>query len=65
MDPQRRDLFERFLPESQRRKVLGEKFTAEELLATPGNADHGKMLFNGVCAACQEASDTARRISGG
>ncbi|MEO6784839.1 MAG: PQQ-dependent sugar dehydrogenase [Chthoniobacteraceae bacterium] len=56
-DPLRRDLFERFLPESQRRKVLGAGFKPETLLAQKGDATHGKTVFGGVCVACHRAGD--------
>ena len=56
-DPLRRDLFERFLPESQRRKVLGAGFKPETLLAQKGDAVRGKTVFGGVCIACHRAQD--------
>ncbi len=55
VDPMRRDLFERFLPESQRRKVLGNDFKHETLLKLTGDATRGKALFAAVCAACHRA----------
>ncbi len=57
-EPLRRDLFERFLPESQRRKVLGPAFRLESLLSIKGDATRGQALFAGVCAACHRASGT-------
>jgi len=51
-DPLRRDLFERFLPESQRRKVLGNDFKPDTLLALKGDASRGKTVFAGICVAC-------------
>ena len=57
-DPLRRDLFERFLPDSQRRKVLGPDFKPEELLSRKGDATRGKSLFAGVCIACHRVNDT-------
>ena len=56
-DPLRRDLFERFLPESQRRKVLGAAFNPDALLAQKGDATRGKIVFAGVCVACHRAGD--------
>jgi putative heme-binding domain-containing protein len=56
-DPLRRDLFERFLPESQRRKTLGAAFKPEALLAQKGDATRGKTVFAGVCIACHRAGD--------
>ena len=55
-DPLRRDLFERFLPESQRRQVLGSTFDFKKLLAQKGDAARGKAVFGGVCVACHRAS---------
>ena len=52
-----RDLFERFLPESQRRKVLGPDIRADALLALSGDPAHGKNLFAAICAACHHAGD--------
>ena len=58
IDPTRRDLFERFLPDSQRRKVLGDDFKPETLLALKGDAARGKVLFTALCTACHRAGDT-------
>ena len=52
VEPLRRDLFERFLPESQRRQVLGATFSREALLARTGDADRGRAVFAGACVAC-------------
>ncbi len=56
-DPMQRDLFERFLPESQRRKVLGPDLRADALLALTGDAARGKTLFSAICGACHRAGD--------
>jgi putative heme-binding domain-containing protein len=56
-DPLRRDLFERFLPESQRRKVLGPDLKPAELLALKGDAARGQALFASVCVACHRAQE--------
>ncbi len=53
-DPTRRDLFERLLPESQRRKVLGAGFNPESVLRRTGDAERGKPVFAGLCAACHQ-----------
>ena len=53
-DPARRDLFERFLPESQRRKVLGTTFNPDSVLRCTGDAERGKSIFAGLCAACHQ-----------
>jgi len=55
-DPLRRDLFERFLPESQRRQVLGPDFQNAALLGEKGDATRGKTLFEGVCVACHRVN---------
>jgi putative heme-binding domain-containing protein len=55
-DPLRRDLFERFLPEDQRRVVLGNDIQPEKLLALTGSADRGKLLFGAICATCHRAN---------
>lgn len=57
-DPLRRDLFERFLPEEQRRQVLGPEIHPETILARQGDAARGKPLFVAVCAACHRAGET-------
>lgn len=51
-DPVRRDLFERYLPESQRRRVLGSDLKPAEILVLKGDVPRGKTLFMAVCAAC-------------
>jgi putative heme-binding domain-containing protein len=50
----RRDLFERFLPSGERRKVLGPQINAEALLARKGDPARGSQVFAGVCAACHK-----------
>lgn len=55
-EPLRRDFFERFLPESQRRKVLGPDFKPATLLAMKGDATRGKTSFAGICIACHRAN---------
>jgi putative heme-binding domain-containing protein len=56
-DPLRRDLFERFLPEAQRRHVLGTTFNREALLARSGDATRGRAVFATVCVACHRLGD--------
>ncbi len=56
-EPLRRDLFERFLPESQRRKVLGSGIKPEALLSMKGDAAHGKAVFASVCIACHRLNE--------
>jgi putative heme-binding domain-containing protein len=55
-DPLRRDLFERFLPESQRRQILGADFKPETVLAMSGDAARGQVLFSGICVACHRVN---------
>jgi putative heme-binding domain-containing protein len=57
-DPLRRDLFERFLPESQRRKTIGPNPQIEMLLSLSGDVARGKILFTALCATCHRARDT-------
>lgn len=61
-DPLRRDMFERFLPESQRRHVLGAGFKLESVLAQKGNATRGRALFSVICANCHRMGDLGRNI---
>lgn len=51
-DPLRRDLFERFLPPEQRRKILGPNFAPEKVLSLKGDSDRGKALFTAICTSC-------------
>lgn len=44
-NPNVRDLFERFLPESQRTRRLGEQVDVVALLARPGDPEKGRQLF--------------------
>jgi len=55
-DPLRRDLFERFLPESRRRTPLGTTFDPQKLLALKGDAQRGQRIFASLCAACHRAN---------
>jgi putative heme-binding domain-containing protein len=56
-DPLRRDLFERFLPESQRRRVLGPDIHPEALLTLRGDAARGQPLFATYCNACHRIGE--------
>jgi len=58
VDPFRRDLFERFLPDAQRRQVLGDDFQPAALLALKGDAARGKIIFTTVCATCHRTGAT-------
>ena len=57
-DPLRRDLFERFLPDAQRRHVLGSSLNRENLLAHSGDATRGRAVFATLCVACHRLGDT-------
>ena len=57
-DPLRRDLFERFLPDDQRRRVLGAAFDRAALLTRSGDATRGRAVFATVCVACHRLGDT-------
>jgi putative heme-binding domain-containing protein len=56
-DPLRRDLFERFLPESKRRRVLGPNIQHETVLSRKGDAARGRPLFSAICANCHRFGD--------
>ena len=57
-DALRRDLFERFLPADQRRRVLGAAFDRAALLARSGDATRGRAVFATVCVACHRLGKT-------
>ncbi len=57
-DSLRRDLFERFLPDDKRRRVLGSVFDRAALLARSGDAARGRATFATVCVACHRLGDT-------
>jgi putative heme-binding domain-containing protein len=61
-----RDLFERFVPDDQRVKRLGNVIKPEELLARKGNPDRGKELFfktAGVqCVNCHRIQGTGSTL---
>ena len=50
-DPTIRDLFERFLPENERTKRLGDAIVPAEILSLDGNADRGRTFFFAATAA--------------
>ena len=53
-DALRRDLFERFLPQAERRKVLGPQINVEALLRGEGDSARGQQVFAGLCSACHK-----------
>jgi putative heme-binding domain-containing protein len=54
--PEVRDLFERFVPASERLERLGDVIDPDELLAIPGDAERGRAVFfqegAGSCQSC-------------
>lgn len=65
-DPQVRDLFERFLPQSERVQRLGTAIRPDELLALTGDAERGRQLFaltEGVqCRNCHRIQQTGTEL---
>jgi putative heme-binding domain-containing protein len=60
--PSVRDLFERFLPEEQRTRRLGDATDPERLLLLQGDAGRGRKLFQEsstlACRSCHRAEET-------
>ncbi|MFO0917264.1 MAG: PQQ-dependent sugar dehydrogenase [Planctomycetaceae bacterium] len=56
-----RDLFERFIPESQRTRLLGDSFDSLALLQLQGNAERGRDLFFNAaglqCRSCHRIGE--------
>lgn len=65
-DPVIRDLFERFVPESQRTKRLGESIDVAALLQRPGDAERGRKLFHEsaalACKTCHKVGNQGGEI---
>ncbi len=57
-DPVKRDLFERYLPDAQRRRVLGTTFDRAAVLARSGDATRGQGTFATACVACHRLGAT-------
>jgi putative heme-binding domain-containing protein len=60
-----RGLFETFLPESKRRKVLGPGALPETILALEGDRERGKLIFfsdGARCRACHEIGDKEKSL---
>ena len=51
--PEIRDLFERFLPDGQRAKRLGDNFSSAGLLAIKGDKEEGRKLYFGESLTCK------------
>ncbi len=57
-----RDLFERFLPQEERRQRLGIVFNPEALLAISGDLERGRDLFlNNTAAACKNCHTVGKQ----
>lgn len=65
-DPQVRDLFERFVPEEQRVRRLGNSIKATEILAHAGDAVRGRTLFTNTagvqCKNCHRAQGVGTEL---
>jgi putative heme-binding domain-containing protein len=65
-DPQVRDLFERFVPDEQRVKRLGNVIKPEQILALKGDAGRGRELFfksSGLqCVNCHRVHGTGAQV---
>jgi putative heme-binding domain-containing protein len=61
-----RDLFERFLPDSQRQGRLGNRIKPQQILALPGDAERGRSLFFGTgslqCKSCHRVRDEGGKV---
>jgi putative heme-binding domain-containing protein len=61
-----RDLFERFLPDSQRQGRLGNRIKPQQILALHGNAERGRSLFFGTaslqCKSCHRVKDEGGKV---
>ena len=59
-------LFERFLPEQERRKVLGDRVDAEVVLAAPGNSSRGRERFlnnqSMQCSQCHRVQGSGQSV---
>ncbi|MBI4606773.1 MAG: PQQ-dependent sugar dehydrogenase [Planctomycetes bacterium] len=64
--PEVRDLFERFLPESERSERLGDGIDPERILALAGDVDRGRSVFLGdagaQCKSCHRAGGEGARV---
>lgn len=60
-----RGLFDTFLPESERRAVLGANFAANDILSLKGDVERGKLIFfsdGARCRSCHEFQDRAKSL---
>lgn len=65
-DPQVLDLFEQFVPPEQRAKKLGTVVRPQEILAAPGDAERGRVLFFDTptiqCKNCHRIGEQGTRL---
>ncbi|MEZ5329778.1 MAG: c-type cytochrome [Verrucomicrobiales bacterium] len=63
-NPSTRDLFQRFLPPSQRRRALGSGFDPAVVLALTGDQERGRDLFHSPtgpqCSTCHQVEGKGR-----
>ena len=60
-----RGLFETFLPESERRVVLGANFASSDVLSLEGDQERGKLIFfsdAARCRSCHEFTDRDKSL---
>ena len=61
-----RDLFERFVPEGERTKRLGDVIDRSAILALPGDPARGRLIFTAnaaaQCKSCHKAGDVGENV---
>ena len=61
-----RDLFERFIPEQERTRRLGDVVDRPAILALRGDAERGRLVFStnagAQCKSCHKAGDVGETI---
>jgi uncharacterized repeat protein (TIGR03806 family) len=67
--PEHRDLFERFLPDAERTRRLGENFSWDLVLNQPGDVQRGHALFHAKgtlqCANCHQIAVEVNQLAVG
>jgi len=64
-NPLVRELFERFLPEEERRKILGTQIDPQAILSLKGNATRGRHIFfleGAQCGTCHRIGSEGREF---